>query len=826
MEPSEDGVAVRNGAPASRDGLWARSTLQPWTGWRGWDEGDDRSLLLCHLRRGTRSLTMATAHHAETDSWRALSSRARVDVESSDRRTTREPRRRRRRFSEPPRRGYSARLLLRAESKSLPVIREASDVAIPARHEHDNTTTHITSIQPTPVALQPQHRNLPSDVRKRTLAVQYRCPAVVALCAAAVLLSASPFAKSWAARRRTTRYVTTCLSEGCALIDSEMSDLVSAQFDPCVDFYDYVCSSWTQARDRFSSFVDDQRVYAKAATVAYMLDLASKESVLQNTVIASMASIYNGCASHFATRKSLDAIAGEVLCALNVRRETWMNSTLPGVLPRLVEFSLLYRLHSFFALSYKRRAAPLRMTVGKVARNISAAVYSPDKLHSYFETMLVVFDRAAAAAARYGLLRGLVKLDGAVHEATKMAANDAERTLPLEQLDMEGIPHELWASSVNSAFSLDSEVSPTTGVVVKSIDRLRDAFSVLAGTDPEVSSTYLLVLVTSQAIRYEFYERYAEVEQRVGWVYVACTEVLSRLFPMHYAMMEATALRQQNHKNASASELLEEVKAYLIVILNDSSAIDTAAKDAMREQLSIRDIVIVDPVNDSEFLAESDAVFTQSYIENMFNAARQEAEEDAMNKSRWPPNWRMLARAQWHGSFSYIEDRGAIVIASQNFVSVTQFSSEIFGDVFSYAVLLARFVLELLVAVSRDLADTDAYAWCPHRVNFASKRQAVEMLREVKSLRVAYQAYKQRKHLWDGVQDSGLVTSERNFFQAFCVQFCSHPLLEPTPSLLRTRHRCEISVRSMPEFWDAYKCQEELRKRSATLDCLVAHQRR
>ncbi|KAL1469354.1 hypothetical protein MTO96_005051 [Rhipicephalus appendiculatus] len=95
------------------------------------------------------------------------------------------------------------------------------------------------------------------------------------------------------------------------------------------------------------------------------------------------------------------------------------------------------------------------------------------------------------------------------------------------------------------------------------MDSVRDAFSVVAGTDSPVSSMYLLVLVTSKAIRYEFYERYAEVEQRDGWSYVACTEVLSRLFPMHYSTMEANALREHKRKKVSASELLEEAKAYL-----------------------------------------------------------------------------------------------------------------------------------------------------------------------------------------------------------------------------------------------------------------------
>ncbi|KAL1469353.1 hypothetical protein MTO96_005050 [Rhipicephalus appendiculatus] len=234
----------------------------------------------------------------------------------------------------------------------------------------------------------------------------------------------------------------------------------------------------------------------------------------------------------------------------------------------------------------------------------------------------------------------------------------------------------------------------------------------------------------------------------------------------------------------------------------------------------------VDVVNANDFLAESDAKYTQSYIENMFIAIRQEAEEYATNKSRWTPDWRMLARVQWLGSFRYVESRRAIVMASQNFVSVSRFSSEIFGDVFNYAVLLARIVRELLVALPQDPVDTDACSPLPReRANFVSKSQAVEMFRQARSLRVAYQAYKQQKRLWDGIVESGVDAFDRNFFQAFCIHFCSHTLLEPTPSLLRMRERCEISVRSMPEFWKAYKCPEELRKRTAMLDCPVPRQR-
>ncbi|KAL1469355.1 hypothetical protein MTO96_005052 [Rhipicephalus appendiculatus] len=294
---------------------------------------------MCQLRRGTKSLTTTAASHAETDSWRASSSCARLGIASASRRAARESRRRRRRLSEPPGRGSGARLLLRAKSKSLPAIWEVSDVATPAEHEPEDETSRAPRVEPTPAKPEPQRRDLPRNVGKRTLAVQYQCPAAVALCAAALLLSASPFARSWAGRRGITRYVATCLSEGCALIDSEMRDLVSAQFDPCVDFYDYVCA----------------RLDASAGPLLRLR---------QGTVIASMASVYNSCAEHFATRKTLDSVAHEVLRALNVRLETWVNSTLAGLLPRLVEFSLLYRFDSFFALTFDPRATPLRMTVG------------------------------------------------------------------------------------------------------------------------------------------------------------------------------------------------------------------------------------------------------------------------------------------------------------------------------------------------------------------------------------------------------------------------------------------------------------------------------
>ncbi|XP_075528317.1 uncharacterized protein LOC142560248 [Dermacentor variabilis] len=535
-----------------------------------------------------------------------------------------------------------------------------------------------------------------------------------------------------------------------------------------------------------------------------------------------MASVYNGCAEHFATRKSLDSVADEVLHALNVRLETWRNSTLAGMLPRLVEFSLLYRLHSFFALTFERRSMPLRMTVGKVVRNISAAVYSLDKLYSYFETMVVAIDKTAAA--RYELLRALVNLDGTVHEATKMAST-VETTLPLEQLDVEGVPHEMWASSVNRAFSLNSEASFATKIAVRSIGSIRDAFSAIVRTDSAVLSMYLLVLVTSQTIRYEFYERYAEVEQRVGWVHVSCTEVLSRLFPTHYANLEAKALRGHVH-NTSASELLEESRGYLMDSLNDSARIDAAAKDGIREQLTHIDVVFVEPVNVADFLAESDVEHTQSYIENMFIATRQEAVERALKKSRWPPHSRMLARKQWLGSFSYVEKLRAIVIASQNFLSAPQFASYMSRDVSNYAILRARFVRELLVALPQELTGTGICSpSIQHRVSFASKSQAVEVFRQAESLRLAYQAYKQQKRLCYDVEESGLVAFDRNFFQVFCVQFCSHPLLEPTPSLVRMRDRCEISVRSLPEFWEAYKCPEEPGKLSAMRDCLVPRQR-
>ncbi|XP_075730687.1 uncharacterized protein LOC142774180 [Rhipicephalus microplus] len=256
--------------------------------------------------------------------------------------------------------------------------------------------------------------------------------------------------------------------------------------------------------------------------------------------------------------------------------------------------------------------------------------------------MLALFDKASADAAHYEHLRSLVKLDGEVLDVTRIATDD-EITLPLEQLDVEEIPHEMLASPVNRALPLDSEASSATEIVVNGIDRVCNAFSVVARTDSWVLSMYLPVLVTSQAIRYEFHERYAEVEQRVDWTYVACREILSRLFPGHYSTMEATALRENKHKKVPASELLEEAKAHLTVSLNDSVSIDDAAEDAMRQQLSDIDIMSVNAVKASDFLAESDEKYTQSYTKTcssqharaQWNTPRT-SPDGHLSGARWP----------------------------------------------------------------------------------------------------------------------------------------------------------------------------------------------
>ncbi|KAL3230887.1 hypothetical protein MRX96_003543 [Rhipicephalus microplus] len=220
------------------------------------------------------------------------------------------------------------------------------------------------------------------------------------------------------------------------------------------------------------------------------------------------------------------------------------------------------------------------------------------------------------------------------------------------------------ASPVKSALPLDSEASSATEIVVNGIDRVCNAFSVVARTDSWVLSMYLLVLVTSQAIRYEFHERYAEVEQRVDWTYVACRKVLSRLFPGHYSTMEATALREHKHKKVPASELLEEAKAHLTVSLNDSVSIDDAAEDAMRQQLGDIDIMSVDAVKASDFLAESDEKYTQSYTKTCSSQHARAQWNTATNKSRWTPEWRTLARVQWLASFRYFESHHAIAMAA------------------------------------------------------------------------------------------------------------------------------------------------------------------
>ncbi|KAH9366372.1 hypothetical protein HPB48_018133 [Haemaphysalis longicornis] len=618
--------------------------------------------------------------------------------------------------------------------------------------------------------------------------------------------------------RKSGEYPSTCRTEGCALIDSEMKLLVRLDLDPCQDYYHYVCGRWTGAKDRYSSFVNDQTSSTKAAVVAHLKRLLTTGHG-PDVITASMVSVYNSCAEHLATRKSLESITDEVLNALDIRLPLWRVTTVAGLFPRLVEFSLLYKLHSVFSLSLDYPSWLLRLGTGKVGRNISATVYTLDKLYAYFETMVRALSKAPAAQ---GLLRELVKLDESIHEATKFAEK-AETTLAVSQLKLRGVPDVLWVTSVNRVFLQRSDMSSATLVVVKDIKSIRNAFVALSESVVEVVGTYLVILVTSEVIRYEYYERYAEVQQRTEWMFVVCTELLSSLFPKHYAMLEAKALPRDSLRD-SRRRLLEEAKKHLTAYLNDSRALDIPTKERVIEQ--VRQIGIVsfqpDPVQD---VSEDHFNVSDSYIVNLFISKRNEAMEPATNESLRRRHWRSLARMQWRGSFSYVSSFGGIVVACQNLVPIPLFASTISRDVFGYTLVLSRFVRELLVALPPAVTNADDV--CPFvgdsRLATFDEHLRVELLRDVKAAVVAYRAYRKRKKYWDRVAAGGHVSFDRNFFQAFCVQFCSHPVLEQKPFTLRMRDRCQVSVRSLPEFWKAYDCPDAERSRWASRQCSLTN---
>ncbi|EEC14985.1 hypothetical protein IscW_ISCW010487 [Ixodes scapularis] len=594
----------------------------------------------------------------------------------------------------------------------------------------------------------------------------------------------------------------TCHSPLCVSLQDAMRDLLTTDVDPCEDFYTYVCGRWTRHATRYSSFHEDHRRAAKSAVHTHFM--ASHNPERERSVHASMSTLYRNCIDHVGKQKTVRQIMAEVLKALDINVTSWRSMAIGELMPSLVELNLLYDMASLFWVRLTRNAS-LSIGLGQTIRNCSASAYSVDKLYIYVTSMI-----EAVTPGPWGddMVQGVVELDDALHQAT--STPDSSKLVPIGQLNLENVTAQTWMRSFNAIVPSPTGITSSAIVNTTGLSNLQRAFVIFSKASSYVRAMHLIIVLTSDVVRYEFYDRYFDAD-KLGH-YVTCTELVSQFFHDDYPSLEASLLIKDN-RESKAQLLFQRTKSSVMFELRGNSNVSVDETQIARTLIKKIALLTFSPFNEFK---NATRVFSDDFIRDMFIVRRKLAEARIRLGTNFNDTAERLSAIQWNGGLTYVKSTNSVVVASQNLVPAYFYVRQD-QEHFNYGILATQFAKELLEALPDHFSTNTS---CGNTLDFKLRRfthaQRVELLRLSQAARASYRMYRDHFGSRSAYTWEEQVAIDRLFFQRFCTMFCSHALLEHRPSFLRMRHRCQMPLESMPEFQHAYQCASKADQKLAT----------
>lgn len=568
-----------------------------------------------------------------------------------------------------------------------------------------------------------------------------------------------------------------------------MNDILNRDVDPCLDLYTYVCWIWKEGGPGYSSFLEDQRRTAKNALHDYLMTVGERSATVQ-----AITTVYHGCLQHFNRTMTPRQIATDLLDTLDIDVTSWGTMSLISLVRPLVALSVIYELPSVFSIEL-RGDYTFAIAIGKTIRDISASEYSLDKLTSHTRTMVEAITGVQFVDES---VEALMKLDDGLHEAMKYL--DGPQSVPVQDLCLGNVTGDEWAQSFTAIEPRHCNVTLETEVAITGLSNLRDIFSILETTDASIRALYLIVLLTSDTIRYEYYERFVEAEN-LNSSNIICAGLVSQLFPNDYASLEAFVLMNDTKTKEAENLFRQGGSALLSVLAHDNRWNKAKYENAMNilSSITFKTFAPMEPGGSTK------ATSRNTFIGNIFEVKEKMAVSRIQDGVNHDDTQQQLAAMQWAGEFAYVKKLNTIVVASQNMIPNYLYDRD-HSELLNYGTVLASIVREMLAALPSHLYDQEKCGAASDR-NFGAflPSEKAEVLRLAKTARVAYRAFRNHLDLWPLLADEE-VAADRIFFQRFCLTFCSHILLEKRPALLQMRHRCELPLLYMPEFRRAFGC--------------------
>lgn len=623
-----------------------------------------------------------------------------------------------------------------------------------------------------------------------------------------------------------------CVSQECQEVVAMTERLLDQDVRPCDDFYRHVCGHWIKNVTHPSSFmVDAERNFSLARHQALMRNYGTgSEHVLLN----ASAAFYQSCLAFLGNKVDAKAATEELFKELNITVSEWQAQADPKwFFAKVIHLSLVHRFHTL-------------LSIGILARENATMTILVERTKPLYALAKPGNDAALATYLRELLMTISKKLadDKIIEEVLKLDRSRPNETLDLDEIKKVGLEptacpefsSALWTETVGRYMGING----SRFARVMNYDSVCDDLeNVLVSTKSKARPLYLLLIVSTDVLRYDFPLHAGRAEHVVREL---CYRAIAEAFGVLWQPLMSRFLQVSESVEQQVDHYVGYAKAYMNKLVHTRTWMGEADRNATLAKIAKMRVARfhggVMAKRDVDCFGKK-SVTSAGFVSNM---VRLRTVQDVKNCTFIAPN-----RTEGRIRLKLLDttlamDRDALTVVLPHFFAVPpmfyrQVNDDEFINIAVTGTQLARRLFSLIDRTSVDtppstgaenvtrlargwsfgtLANFSAIQRCYERVTKfkgfhepLTDAQFDEVFNVMDAVRMGHAGKNEFEPELVAKNKHRVRASDAMFFKRVCLSLCTHRDAPPNanvPGFATAYASCLFAVASLPQFAQAFRC--------------------
>lgn len=622
-----------------------------------------------------------------------------------------------------------------------------------------------------------------------------------------------------------------CYTHECAEAAAYLKRHILEKVDPCNDFYDYVCSAWSQHRAFALSFVEDSKDAFWSRVNRSLLDTDHPPAADANGIHLLYA-LYASCYRFMTTPRTVHDQVRSVFEKTDAARFVTGSSS-QELISQMIHLTISRGITTVFQLEFTKvgDADLLHMSKGSSLRYKATPVTNERIYNDYLREVLQVIGHRVGVESSFRYVDSIdhiVEARFAKPSRTK-SANFSE----LENLHPEATPR-VWLERINRDVSPRHWQKNDSEILVTGFDQISHVVRLVMGGGLSNATAYITVQVVMEILRFDFFRRYEQ--QNARDVVTICLNTTRQFIIYTWPSLVANLTVNASAVDASR-KLYDDILDGVIDHMKLAKWLELPSRlEAIAKVKNVRLIAVSPNITDLATTVSRQVNYSRLRRppEDFVNSYLETAQlNTALRRDVGKEEFGLYGKLQLVGDVDYLEQwslrGGAELLVPTVLTRPPLFYPEGVGEPFNYGTLGVLVALALSSAVGRQGSRLSATGieelwWTDqtvHNYDEASRcyeelyrrisnstsalldKQQNQVFLWTRATRIAFDRYRLKyRSRVSRTRERRL--HDRVFFMRLCLLTCTS---REEAGDLWPRFRCHISVANMDEFSDAFSCR-------------------